>query len=151
MAKSHRKPGSSGPTVTGSKKRGRNPQTGQFLTTTAKRSRGSTTVKEGRSPKSVSRQAVRIERIAAKTEKGGGRVESVMRGAADQGLTRAKDARIAGRVSSELIAKAKARTGLHSDTELVEFALANLALEDRFAEAFHEVKGSVDPDLELQF
>ncbi|MBZ8132067.1 hypothetical protein CLD20_02145 [Afifella sp. IM 167] len=74
-----------------------------------------------------------------------------MRGAADQGLTRAKDARIAGRVSSELIAKAKARTGLHSDTELVEFALANLALEDRFAEAFREAKGSVDLDLDLRF
>lgn len=72
-----------------------------------------------------------------------------MRGAADEGLMLAKDGRIAGRVSRELIAKAKARTGLQSDTELVEFALATVALDDGFAEAFHKVRGSVDPDLDL--
>ena len=82
---------------------------------------------------------------------GHGMVEAVMRGAADKGLTRAKDARIAGRVSRELIAEAKARTGLVSDTELVEFALATVALEDDFAEAFRKTKGSVDADLDLGF
>lgn len=83
--------------------------------------------------------------------KGHEMVDAVMRGAADKGLTRTKDARIAGRVSSELIAEAKARTGLQSDTELVEFALATVALEDDFAEAFRKAKGSVDPDLDLGF
>ena len=78
-----------------------------------------------------------------------GLVEAVMRGAAAEGLTLAKDGRIAGRVSRELIAKAKARTGLQSDTELVEFALATVALDDGFAEAFREVRCCVDPDLDL--
>ena len=77
------------------------------------------------------------------------RVAAVMRGAADGGLTRTKDGRIAGRVSAELIAAAKARTGLQSDTELVAFALANVALEDDFAQVFRAVKGTVDPDLDL--
>ncbi len=76
-------------------------------------------------------------------------VKAVMRGATDRGLTRNKDGRIAGRVSSELIAKAKALTGLRSDTELVEFALATVALQDNFAETFRKTKGSVDPDLDL--
>ena len=88
-------------------------------------------------------------RRIVRTPEGHGMVEAVMRGAADKGLTRAKDARIAGRVSRELIAEAKARTGLKSDTELVEFALATVALEDNFAEAFRKTKGSVDADLDL--
>ncbi|KQP11400.1 hypothetical protein ASF28_02375 [Methylobacterium sp. Leaf99] len=72
-----------------------------------------------------------------------------MREAADGGLTQAKDGRIAGRVSAALIAAAKARTGLQSDTELVVFALANVALEDDFAQVFRAVKGTVDLDLDL--
>ncbi|MBD8907825.1 hypothetical protein [Methylorubrum zatmanii] len=71
--------------------------------------------------------------------------------ARQSGLTTGKDSRIAGRVSSELIERAKARTGLQSDTELVEFALANIALEDSFMETFRAVKGTVDPDLDLEF
>lgn len=76
-------------------------------------------------------------------------VRAVMRGAADSGLTLSKNGRIAGRVSPELIERAKARTGLQSDTELVEFALANVALDDDFSQVFRELKGTVDPDLDL--
>ena len=79
------------------------------------------------------------------------RVKAVMRGATDSGLTLSKDGRITGRVSSELIKQAKERTGLLSDTELVEFALANVALEDNFSKVFRKVKGTIDPDLDLGF
>jgi hypothetical protein len=34
---------------------------------------------------------------------------------------------------------------------LIEFALANIALEDRFAESFDVVRGTVDPELNLGF
>ncbi|WP_458429001.1 hypothetical protein [Methylorubrum populi] len=80
-----------------------------------------------------------------------GQVAAVMDQARQSGLTTGKDSRIAGRVSSELIERAKARTGLQSDTELVEFALANIALDDSFIETFRAVKGTVDPDLDLEF
>lgn len=80
-----------------------------------------------------------------------GQVAAVMDQARQSGLTTGKDSRIAGRVSSELIERAKARTGLQSDTELVEFALANIALEDSFPETFRAVKGTVDLDLDLEF
>ncbi|MCE7029906.1 hypothetical protein [Jiella avicenniae] len=76
-------------------------------------------------------------------------VEAVMQAATDEGLTVAKDGRIAGRISSELIAKAKAKTGLTSDTELLEFALATVAIEDDFAEAFHAVRGTIDPTIDF--
>ena len=39
-------------------------------------------------------------------------------------------------MSHALVERAKARTGIETDTDLIEFALANIALEDRFAESF---------------
>lgn len=77
------------------------------------------------------------------------RIEAVMSAAERSGLLREKSGRIGGRVSPELVEKAKARTGIEADTDLIEFALANLAVEDKFAEAFKAVRGSVDPDLDL--
>ena len=46
---------------------------------------------------------------------------------------------------------AKKRAGVTSDTELLEIALSSLALEDDFGERFLKRKGSVDPDLPLEF
>jgi hypothetical protein len=79
------------------------------------------------------------------------RVAAVMARAEQSGLLNEKNGRIAGRVSADLVRQAKARTGLVSDTELVEFALANVALQDDFAEAFRAVKGTVDPELTLGY
>ncbi len=67
------------------------------------------------------------------------------------GLLKDKSSRIAGRVSPALIEQAKRRTGIESDTDLIEFALANIALEDNFAEVFKASHGKVDPDLKLGF
>lgn len=77
--------------------------------------------------------------------------ESVMDAAERSGLLKDKSSRIAGRVSAALIEQAKRRTGIESDTDLIEFALASVALEDNFAEAFKAARGKVDPDLKLGF
>jgi hypothetical protein len=75
-----------------------------------------------------------------------------MAAAERSGLLRDKGAgRIGGRVSPALIAQAKVATGISADTDLIEFALANLALEDKFAETFKASRGTVDPDLDLGF
>jgi hypothetical protein len=79
------------------------------------------------------------------------KVEAVMSAAERSGLLGGKTGRIGGRVSPQLVEKAKARTGIEADTDLIEFALATLAVEDKFAEAFKAVRGSVDPDLDLGF
>lgn len=78
-------------------------------------------------------------------------VEAVMAAAERSGLLQEKGGRIGGRVSPALIAQAKAQTGIKTDTDLIEFALASVALEDRFAESFKAVRGTVDPDLKLGF
>jgi hypothetical protein len=62
----------------------------------------------------------------------------------------AKDARVAGRVSSELVAAAKKRSGLSSDTDVIEIALARLALEDDFGARLVRNKGSVPRDLGIE-
>jgi hypothetical protein len=62
----------------------------------------------------------------------------------------AKDARVAGRVSSELVAAAKKRAGLSSDTDLIEIALARLALEDDFGARLVRNKGSVPREINIE-
>jgi hypothetical protein len=62
----------------------------------------------------------------------------------------AKDARVAGRVSSELVAAAKKRSGLSSDTDVIEIALARLALEDDFGARLVRNKGSVPRDFDIE-
>ncbi len=78
-------------------------------------------------------------------------VEAVMAAAQRSGLLHEKSGRIGGRVSPALVEQAKARTGIEADTDLIEFALANIALEDKFADTFKATRGKVDPDLDLEF
>jgi len=49
------------------------------------------------------------------------------------------------------VRQAKRQTGIETDTDLIEFALATVALEDNFAEAFKEARGRVDLELKLGF
>jgi hypothetical protein len=74
-----------------------------------------------------------------------------MQAAERSGLLREKSGRIGGRVSPELIKQAKRQTGIETDTALIEFALASVALDDDFAQAFRESRGKVDPKLKLGF
>ncbi|MFI4994438.1 MAG: hypothetical protein ACHQAQ_01470 [Hyphomicrobiales bacterium] len=82
---------------------------------------------------------------------GKARFEAVMQAAERSGLLRQKSSRIGGRVSPALVEQAKKQTGIETDTDLIEFALASVALEDEFAQAFKASRGKVDPDLKLGF
>jgi hypothetical protein len=79
------------------------------------------------------------------------RFNAVMRAAEQSGLLSEKSGRIGGRVSQALVKQAKRQTGIETDTDLIEFALATVALEDNFAEAFKESRGKVGPELKLGF
>jgi len=61
-----------------------------------------------------------------------------------------KDTRIAGRVSRRLVAAAKRRAGAQSDSDVIEIALAALALEDDFGIKLVRRKGSLPRDVELE-
>ncbi|HEY3149404.1 MAG TPA: hypothetical protein VGJ75_23780 [Dongiaceae bacterium] len=80
------------------------------------------------------------------------RTDLIMSEARSAGLVGgAKDTVIRGRVSKALVKAAKKRAGVSTDTELLEVALSNLALADDFGEKFLKRKGTVDPDLDLEF
>jgi hypothetical protein len=79
------------------------------------------------------------------------RFDAVMQAAERSGLLSGKSGRIGGRVSPALVEQAKRQTGIETDTDLIEFALATVALEDSFVETFKESRGKVDPKLKLCF
>jgi hypothetical protein len=79
------------------------------------------------------------------------RRKAVLSAAEKSGLLGEKSARIGGRISPALLEQAKKQTGISTDTDLIEFALANVALEDEFSKAFDKVRGTVDPSLKLGF
>jgi hypothetical protein len=82
---------------------------------------------------------------------GKARFEAVMQAAERSGLLSKKGSRISGRVSPALIEQAKRLTGIKTDTDLIEFALASVALEDKFADVFKDSRGKVNADLKLGF
>lgn len=79
------------------------------------------------------------------------RFEAVMQAAEQSGLLDEKTGRIGGRVSPALVEQAKRQTGIETDTDLIEFALASVALDDNFAEAFKGARGKIEPTVKLGF
>lgn len=103
--------------------------------------------------KSQSERTKVVQRAAKprQSDVGKARVEAVMQAAAQSGLLTRKSSRIAGRVSPALVKQAKRQSGIETDTDLIEFALATVALEDRFAKTFKKSRGKVAPELKLGF
>jgi hypothetical protein len=62
-----------------------------------------------------------------------------------------KDARLSGRVSARLLEAAKRRAQVTSNSELIEIALARVALEDDFGPRLLRRKGSLPADFDLEF
>ena len=82
----------------------------------------------------------------------GQRIKSVLEAVAAAGLTRgATNKRISSRAHERLFAAAAEKTGLAGDSELIEYALAKVVLEDDFAERLLALKGSIDQDIDLEF
>jgi len=111
-----------------------------------RRSKQAAGTAKGRSKQTVHREPTTGQFVVSKT-----RFEAVMRAAEKSGLLNEKGGRIGGRVSPALVRQAKRQTGIETDTDLIEFALATVALEDNFADVFEESRGKVDPKLKLGF
>ncbi len=79
------------------------------------------------------------------------RFKAVMGAAEHSGLLGEKSKRIGGRISPALIEQAKKHTGIETNTNLIAFALANVALDDNFGSTFRKTRRTVDPDLKLGF
>lgn len=77
--------------------------------------------------------------------------EAVSTAAQSAGLLDGQTSRIQGRITDTLLAAAKARSGITSDTELLEYALARVAIEDDFGAKLLARKGRVQADVNLEF
>lgn len=67
------------------------------------------------------------------------------------GLDQGELQQVGARLPASLVRQAKKRTGLSSNTDLLTVALANLAVEDTFADAFEAAYGKIDPELDIGF
>lgn len=81
----------------------------------------------------------------------GQRRRTVIDTARQLGLMDGENSRIGGRIRRDLVAAAKAKSGIASDTELLEYALAKVALEDDFGTKLVRRKGQVAKDVDLEF
>ncbi len=77
------------------------------------------------------------------------RRQSVVAAAKQAGLLGGENSHVGARVPQQLIQQAKARTGIDSTTDLVEYALAKVALEDDFGAKLVARKGVIESDLDL--
>jgi hypothetical protein len=58
---------------------------------------------------------------------------------------------VRGRMPSLLVEQAKKKTGIQSDSKLIEAALANLVVADDYAAWLLAQRGTVSQDLDLEF
>ncbi len=81
-----------------------------------------------------------------------GKLRDVLALAETRGLLRGTRTTIVrGRMPEALVEQARARTGIQSDTDLIEVALANLAVADDYPEWLLSQRASVSQDLDLEF
>jgi len=80
------------------------------------------------------------------------RLKDILMIAEEKGLFRGTRTKVMrGRMPEALVSKAKARTGIKSDTELLELALANLAVADDYLDWLLSRRGTVSKDIDLEF
>jgi hypothetical protein len=81
-----------------------------------------------------------------------GRFHDALAIASETGLLRgAKTEVVRGRMPKALVEKAKAASGARSDTELIEMALANLAVADQYPEWLLSQQDTVEKEADLEF
>lgn len=80
------------------------------------------------------------------------KLRDVMVIAEEEGLLRGERTQVVrGRMPEALVARAKKRTGIESDTDLIEVALANIAVADDYPDWLLSRRGAVDRVTDLEF
>ncbi len=80
------------------------------------------------------------------------KLRDVMVIAEKEGLLRGERTQVVrGRMPEALVARAKKLTGIDSDTDLIEVALANIAVADDYADWLFSRRGAVSSEADLEF
>jgi hypothetical protein len=100
----------------------------------------------------------RAPRVSSSQEKtrpgnhGSSRLREILVIAEQEGLLRGERTQVVrGRMPEALVARAKKRTGINSDTDLIEVALANIAVEDDYADWLLSRRGAMSHEADLEF
>jgi len=81
-----------------------------------------------------------------------GRLGVALRLAEEKGFLKGKRTLVLrGRMPEKLVAEAKRKTGITSDSRLLETALASIVAADDYADWLLAQRGSIDPSLDLEF
>lgn len=78
------------------------------------------------------------------------RRRSVVDAAEAAGLLAGGNSALGARVPNQLVIRAKQRSGITSTTDLIEYALAKVALEDDFGSKLVARKGAIPADVSLE-
>jgi hypothetical protein len=80
------------------------------------------------------------------------RIDDALSIAGQQGLlSGGRTLTVRGRMPSLLVEQAKKKTGIQSDSKLIEAALANIVVADEYADWLLAQRGTVSRDLDLEF
>jgi len=80
------------------------------------------------------------------------RLKDALSIAGQQGLlSGARTLTVRGRMPSLLVEQAKKKTGIQSDSKLIEAALVNLVVADEYGDWLLAQRGTVSKDLDLEF
>ena len=100
----------------------------------------------------TSRNTVKPAKATVRTASPTGRLNEVLTVAKEHGLLSGTRTRVLrGRMPAGLVEQAKRRSGITSDSKLLEAALANLAVADDYWQWLHSQRGTINPDLDLEF
>jgi len=87
-----------------------------------------------------------------KTAASSQRLDDALSIAGQQGLlSGGRTLTVRGRMPSLLVEQAKRKTGIQSDSKLIEAALANLVFADEYGDWLLAQHGTVSKDLDLEF
>ncbi len=101
--------------------------------------------------KATRKSGDRVRRISAK-DSAQGSLSEVLTLAEERGLLAGSRTHVLrGRMPVGLVEQAKLKTGISSDSKLLEAALANLALSDDYGQWLLSQRGTVSPELDLEF
>lgn len=96
--------------------------------------------------------AVGARRKPARSAQLSGRVQDAISIAEGKGLFDGGRALVVrGRMPAALVAQAKQRTGITSDSKLLEAALASLAVADDYGDWLISQRHTISPELDLEF
>jgi hypothetical protein len=102
--------------------------------------------------KGIAGRSTPVRRKSIASGRLNGRIRDAISIAEGEGLLRGgRTLVVRGRMPAALVARAKEKSGITSDSKLLEAALASMAVADEYGDWLISQRNTVAPDLDLEF